>query len=318
MPTGARCLIFIIFAAVASSFPAFADPMRGIWVYKTELVMSSTEERAGLFEFCKERQITDLFWQVHFSPAGISPCTLENEELTRGFLREANARALRVHALTGDPSHTRREKHDRVLAYTDALIAFAGDSSPEARFHGLHLDIEPHGLPEWKGASGEAGSAVKVSLLTQWVAIHYLVAERLSESGTSLVLGSDIVFWLDKMNPDGSPVYPVTFRGVKKDPAKHLLDVVDHVAIMSYRDTAEGRNGIISLVGKTIDYADTTKARVFVGVKMADIGPEKESFFGQTETQMIAALKPVEETFRPHPGYAGLAFFHYEAYKVMP
>jgi len=242
---------------------------------------------------------------------------LRRQELT-GFLREANGRALRVHALTGDPSLIRREKHGRVLAYTDALIAFAGVSSPEARFHGLHFDIEPHGLPEWKTASGEAGSAVKVALLTQWVEIHYLVAERLSESGISLVLGSDIVFWLGKMNPDGSQVYPVTFRGVKKDPTKHHLEVVDHVAIMSHRDIAEGRNGILSLVGKTIDYTDTKEARLFVGVKMADIGPEKESFFGQTETDMIATLKPVEEAFRPHSSYAGLAFFHYEAYKVMP
>ena len=159
MPTIARRLFFFFFFVVLSpSFPSSASPMQGMWVYKTESVISSAEDQKGLFAFCKERQITDLFWQVHFSPA----------------------------------------------------------------------------------------------------------------------------------------------------------------AIMSYRDTAEGRNGIVSLVAKTINYADSTKARIFVGVKMADIGPEKESFFGQTEADMITALKPVEETFRPHSSYAGLAFFHYEAYKVMP
>ena len=68
------------------------------------------------------------------------------------------------------------------------------------------------------------------------------------------------------------------------------------------------------LVGHHLDFRlDGPKCWLTSG-----IGPEKESFFGQTETQMIAALKPVEETFRPHPSYTGLAFFHYEAYKVMP
>ena len=51
---------------------------------------------------------------------------------------------------------------------------------------------------------------------------------------------------------------------------------------------------------------------------MADIGPKLESFYGQTESQMMASLQTVDETYRPHPGYAGLAFFMYEAFKTMP
>ncbi len=87
---------------------------------------------------------------------------------------------------------------------------------------------------------------------------------------------------------------------------------------MSYRGIAEGRNGIIALVAKTIEHADTCNAKVFVGVKMADIGPKMETFYGQTETQMMTALKTVDDTYHPHPGYAGLAFFMYEAFKIMP
>jgi hypothetical protein len=87
---------------------------------------------------------------------------------------------------------------------------------------------------------------------------------------------------------------------------------------MSYRNTAEGRNGIVSLVARTIDYADTTKAKIFAGVKMADIGPPTEGFFGRSEEEMMAALQPVEAAYRSHQSYAGLAFFMYEAFKSMP
>ncbi len=193
-------------------------------------------------------------------------------------------------------------------------MAFNRYGPAEARFDGVHLDIEPHGLPQWK----KADIALKCDLLTQFVEVNHKAVARVRATDPGVVYGVDIVFWLDKTSPDGKAVYPVTYQGVTKDAAKHLLDVVDHVAIMSYRNTVDGKNGMVPLVAKTIAYADASKAKVFIGVKMADIGPKMESFYGQTEAQMMAALQPVDETYRPHPGYAGLAFFMFEAFKTMP
>ena len=67
-------------------------------------------------------------------------------------------------------------------------------------------------------------------------------------------------------------------------------------------------------------YADTVKPgrKVFVGVKMADIGSRNESFFGRTEQEMDVELRKVDDAFQQNPGYAGLAFFMYSAYKAMP
>jgi len=315
----ARVLLLRVLCGTLAILPAvrgFADetPMRGMWVYKTELVMISAEERESLFQFCRQRQITDLFWQVHFSSGTDNPSSLENEELIRVFLREAHRSSLRVHALTGDPSHARPEKHERLLSSAKALIEFNQRSAADTRFDGLHLDVEPHGLPDWKVAD----HGKKVELLAGFVALHYRISDYLRAADSSLILGTDVVFWLNKVNEDGSVVYPVKVRGVEKDPASHLLGLVDHLAIMSYRNTASGRNGIISLVGNTIKFADTTRAKVFVGVKMADMGLELETFHGRSEEEMMKVLAPVEETFRSNRSYAGLSFFHYEAFKVMP
>ncbi|MES2598454.1 MAG: hypothetical protein V4662_24175 [Verrucomicrobiota bacterium] len=303
------CLFSLVFTAAV--LPA-AD-MRGMWVYKTRDIASSPAECAQLFAFCEKRHITDLFWQVHFTKKEGDVRVLENAEIERTFLKQAHAHSLRVHALFGDPAHTLKAKHGVVLGSVDGVIAFNRESSADSRFDGVHLDIEPHGLARWKLAN----VSQKCDLLNQFVEVKHHVAKRLRETDAKLILGVDIVFWLDKANPDGSSAYPVSFNGVIKDAAKHLLDVVDHVAIMSYRDKAEGSNGIISLVAKTIASADATKAKVFVGVKMADIGPKMEGFFGQTETQMLKAVAPIDETYRSHPSYAGLAFFMYDAYETM-
>ena len=301
-------------ALVAPTLIAATPATRAMWVFKTEAIMASASEQNALFAFCGERGITDLFWQCHYEKTDGGGRSLKDAAVNRAFLRSAHAKAIRIHALGGDPSHALTKNHEHVMAMVDALLAFNRAGKPDERFDGMHPDIEPHALPQWKTADNSA----KCDLLTQFVTVNALAAERLRGGDASLAYGADIVFWLDKMKPDGAPVYPVTFRGKTKDAAKHLLDVVDNVGIMSYRNASEGRNGMIQLVANTIAYADTARGRAFVGVKMADIGPKMETFFGQTETEMMKALRPVDETYGSHRGYAGLAFFMYEAFKIMP
>lgn len=306
--------VLLVLYLMLSAPKLSAVEMRGMWIYKTDAIAASAEASDQLFDFCAKRHITDLFWQVHFARLDDGGRALKNADVTRAFLQRAHARSLRVHALFGDPSHALRAKHGIVFASVDGVNAFNRDGPTDAHFDGVHLDIEPHGLPQWK----KADVTLKCDLLSQFVEVNHKAVARVHAADPGLVYGVDIVFWLDKTTPEGEVAYPVEFQGVTKDAAKHLLDVVDHVAIMSYRGTAEGKNGIIPLVSKTIAYADTRKAKVFVGAKMADIGPKMEGFYGQTETQMMTTLKSVDDAYRPHVGYAGLAFFMYEAFTTMP
>ncbi len=271
MPT--HLLIGLLLLGMLPATKLSAAEMRGMWIYKTDAIAPSIEASDQLFDFCAKRHITDLFWQVHFAKLPEGARALENMDVTRAFLKRAHARSLRIHALFGDPSHTLKAKHAIVFASADGVIAFNRDGPIESRFDGVHLDIEPHGLPHWK----KADLAQKCDFLSQFVEVNHKAATRAHAADSRLIYGADIVFWLDKTDAKGQAVYPVTYEGVTKDAAKHLLDVVDHVAIMSYRNAAEGRNGIIELVAKTIAYADTRKAKVFVGVKMADIGLENHN-----------------------------------------
>ena len=286
-----------------------------MWVYEPELLLASPAARAELFQFCQPRQITDLFLQTHFERrAQNGPYQIADAAKMQSFLRDATKQGLRVHALAGDSDWALKANHEKVLARVDALAAFNAMADASARFSGLHFDIEPHALPEWKTASAEE----RRRLLADFVDLNARIVERLHARAPGTLYGADIAFWLDKVKEDGTPVYPVTFRGKTKDPTKHLLDMVDNLGLMSYRAKAEGSNGIISIVERSIAYADTAKGRAFVGVKMANVGSKMESFFGQTEQEMNTELRKVEGTYGRHRGYAGLAFFMYSAYKVMP
>ncbi len=304
-----KLLWLMMVAGLASA----AEPGDAMWVYKTEPLLTEGPERAELFAFCEERHISDLFWSVHFERKGRVQGVARAAEL-HAFIKAASAHGLHIHALTGDPSHVLVQNHDRVIERVDASVEFNHASPEDERLAGVHFDIEPHGLPQWKGATLEEKSA----LLTLFVEVNVKACERLRARAPHMLYGADITFWFDKTSPEGGPVYPVTFKGVTKDATKHLLDVADNVGIMSYRNTAEGPNGIIALVTKTITYADTAKGKAYVGVKMADIGPPMEGFYGQTEAAMQEALKPLRQGFAGHRGYVGIAYFMYGAYREMP
>ena len=295
-----------------------ATQTHAMWVYKTDVIMVNAKAKSELFSFCEARHIVDLFWQTHFVPvpgaAKGGAVVIPDVSSVRDFLRSATAHGLRIHTLSGDPSYVVPKNYARALARVDATLAFNRAAPDGERFAGVHFDVEPHGLKAWKAADNDA----RCELLTHLVEVSALAAERLHTQSPGIAFGADVTFWFDKTKADGSPVYPVTFRGVTKDATKHLLDLADNVGIMSYRNTAEGRNGITSLVRQTIAYADTAHGRAFVGVKMADIGPPMEGFFGSTEEEMMTALQPLKAAYETHRGYAGIAFFHYDAYRVMP
>lgn len=289
-----------------------------MWVYETDAIVSDPKAQSELFSFCAQRRIVDLFWQTRFTPVSAAsrfgPLLIPDAQALRRFIHAATGHGLRIHALSGDPSFTLPDKHERAIFRVDAILAFNRDAEPSERFSGVHFDIEPHGLKEWKGAP----LATKCQLLTHLVEVSVKMAERIRRESPDLAFGADVTWWFDKRNPDGSTAYPVTFRGVTKDATKHLLDVADNLGIMSYRNTVEGRNGIISLVSQTVPYAGQVGSRAFVGVKMADIGPSAESFFGSTESEMAAALQPLLQAYADQPGFAGIAYFMYEAYRLMP
>src|SRR3569623_253652 len=132
------------------------------------------------------------------------------------FIKAATARGLRIHALSGDPSHALPRNHDRVLQRVDASVEFNHAAPEDERLAGVHFDIEPPGLPEWKAASLDE----KCALLTQYVEVNIKACDRLRSLGAKMQYGADITFWFDKTQPGGEPTYPVTIKGVTKDAAR--------------------------------------------------------------------------------------------------
>lgn len=289
-------------------------PDRGLWVWETEPLLREADERRVFFEFCKAHGINVVAMQIATRGTGAGRQLDARAEWT-ALITEAHRRRMRVHALDGDPEFTRAAQHGTVLSIVNAVVAYNASVASAARFDGVHLDIEPQALPEWKDPKA------RESLLAEYLEINEGAAARARAAG--LLYGVDIPFWWHR--PDdvtGEPIGIVTFHGERKLVTEHLLGFVDNIGIMAYRNVAAGPDGIITLALDTIQRVERTRnVRAFVGIeteKVREGVPATITFAGKTVRDMREEIRVAEEALAPYSSFLGIAIHRYGSLRYMP
>ena len=299
-------------------FLAAADPQtkpdRGLWVWETAPLLREAGERQTFFEFCEAHGISIVAMQIATHGKGADRKLDARAEWT-ALITEAHRRRMRVHALDGDPKFARAAQHGTVLSIVNAVVAYNASVAPAARFDGMHLDIEPQALPEWKDPN------TREPLLAEFLEINQGAAARARAAG--LLYGVDIPFWWHV--PDdvtGEPLGIVTFHGERKLVTEHLLGFVDNIGIMAYRNVAAGPDGIITLALDTIQRVERTRnVRVFVGIeteKVREGVPATITFAGKTLRDMRKEISAAEATFARYSSFLGIAIHRYGSLREMP
>ncbi|NCC50354.1 MAG: hypothetical protein EOM20_03975 [Spartobacteria bacterium] len=248
----------------STATPENATPDRAInramWVWETEPLLDDPQEAADLFAFCRAHQVNELFLQLLYTYENDgSPdvrCIIRKPDLLRAFLRAAHEDGLRIHALDGHPEYVLRENHPKVLAQVDALLAFNEGDIAQEQLDGIHLDNEPYLLPGFE-------SVLQEDILRQYLELNAAIMARLREQGSAMVFGVDIPFWFDERPGECL----VTWNGQRKDAAKHILDIVDNIGIMDYRNFAGGADGMIKHAEQELAYAAQVNTPVYLGVE---------------------------------------------------
>src|SRR6185295_9282464 len=158
----------------------------------------------GLLKFCAEKKVTRLY--LMFSGK-------ETPKL-RDFVRQAREAKIQVHAMhPGDMA----EWLDAFPAKLDPkpILDWVDAALQTGLFDGIHLDIEPHGTPQWK--------THKMQL-----AAGYLDLIRRVRAKGKFTLSAAVPHnWdQDDLKIDGKPLID------------HVQDLLDWVSVMAYR----GRN----------------------------------------------------------------------------
>lgn len=177
---------------------------RAAWVW-SDHVMRDAGARDSLFAWARRHRIGRLYQHVE-------PLLLEDPEAVAAFLRHARSDGLIVEALLGDPAwiaapDSAMVRIDRLLGMHDRL----GSDTLAA----LHLDVEPHGLPDWTRRRAETVVAFQVLM------------ERVGtrRGGRTIPIHLDIPSWYNEVTLPGDSSASL---------AAWLFPRVEGVTVMAY------------------------------------------------------------------------------------
>ena len=142
-----------LFFGLLGSLPASGqspNPVHGLWVWKTASVLDEPHAAEAIRDFCRSEQINEVY--VSFPHAGKAADPARLEGRLAGLIRELHRVNIRTEALLSSTDADEPGEHrDKLLGHVREVIQFNGEH-PDARFDGIHLDIEPQQRPENKGA----------------------------------------------------------------------------------------------------------------------------------------------------------------------
>ncbi|NUR87240.1 MAG: fibronectin type III domain-containing protein [Nonomuraea sp.] len=245
---------------------------------------------------------------------GISPYAGRDViEDARPRLREliawAHARGMRVHATVAagtSPPYlgVLPQYRDRAVTEMERVLNYNLSSREDERFDGINVDIEPYILPWFRAEQPEPQ--------IQWLDTLRAMIERRDAAGSPLLFGPAIPRWLDTLQ--------IPYGGATKPLSEHIQDMSDYIAIMDYRDQAQGGAGIIAQAQNEIAYGKPLS--VVLGVETLDIAtsgdPATITFREEGRDAMEAELSQVYQAFAGSKAFAGVAMHHYESIRALP
>ncbi|QHZ57997.1 copper amine oxidase N-terminal domain-containing protein [Brevibacillus sp. NSP2.1] len=284
-----RNLVAITTSGHASAVPPASVPpapdstwqhRRSTWLWDASLLYTQQEQ---IIQFASEHQLSAIYLQID---RDIPPTVYQQ------FIRKAQEKQIAVEALEGRPQWAFPASHGELKAFINWVRAYNASVAAQERFAGLHFDIEPYILPEWKSNRDK--------IVQSWMDTVRLIEKDMRSSGLTLTL--DIPFWL----------HQVKVPGTDYSLSAWMLEKADAVVIMDYRNVALGNDGIIANAHPILREAATLKKQVIVAVETAPSAEGPHTSFHALPLQtMKTELQLAKEHLEHYASFAGFAIHDY-------
>lgn len=217
-------------------------------------------------------------------------------DVYRTFIREAGALGIEIHALGGKPYWALPDRQGEMYDFIYWVKAYNNSSRSAERFNGIHLDVEPYVLPQWRTDQD--------TLIGHWMdTLSGFVEEVKSDS--YLTTGADFPIWLDRfLVPDG--------KGDTTTLTDWFFGRLDQITLMAYIDNAPD---IVKAVTRELDQA--AGKPVIVGMETMDNDEANTSFYALGRSQLTGELNTVVQALSGHPSYAGYAIHEYDSWVML-
>ncbi len=260
-------LVFTESAEAAPPKPTGAAAAQGhrtlhksTWVWNTAELIAEPTCRDSLIKFLVGEGFDQVYLQLVEGSEAVGPPgeIAFDESDFRSLIAAFSVAGIDVFALDGYARYALPEYHEGVLRTVDRVINYNKSAEENERFFGIRYDIEPYLLPGFHGPSQE-------SIVGSFLDVVAEMSVRSRRAG--LVFGVDIPFWYDARSRYlGEPITAV-YGGERKPVSHHVIDLVDEIAIMAYRTSAYGADGVIRHSSDELAYATGVGKHVLVAVE---------------------------------------------------
>lgn len=290
--------------AIGSAHAAEPAGPRAIWTWEGESYALLDEEGAAAqgIAFLKAKAIGTIY--LYADAYRGRNLIASNPERYRRLLGRMHASGLKVYALLGS-GYLNTERYvlprhrEEAVAMLKRVLDYNRAAALDERFDGINLDIEPHILAEW--------STRKMELLANFVEMSDALMQVKRASGQDLPMGPAIPFWLDGIQLD--------WKGQRKPVSQHVQDIYDFVALMDYRDHADGGDGLVSHAMDELAYGEAIGRPVLIGIETMPNALKKVSFNHLGEADLERELAATSRSVGRMRSFGGYVVHHYAAYR---
>jgi hypothetical protein len=256
---------------------------QGTWIWDATIIKTDQDQ---ILQFARDNQLTAIYLQIDKDIP---------QPVYQNFIRRAKEKQIKVEALDGRPQWAFTYNQKQIKDFVSWVKTYNATVGSEERFEGLHFDIEPYVLAEWKTNNK--------LVIENWMENIRFIERETKGSGLKITL--DIPFWLHLVKiPDSN--YSLS---------AWLLEKVDTVVIMDYRNVALGNDGIVANAHTILREASTLKKKVIVAVETA---PSSEgaltTFYSLSTGAMKAELQIAKEKLSHYSSYEGFAIHDYKSW----
>ena len=232
----------------------------GVWWWNDQL------ESEKYLSFAQEHNITEIYY-----------CSSELGSVTSNFIKSANKKGISVYWLQGE--YEWLDNISSVSKKVEKYLKYQNDN-PNARFNGIHFDIEPHQNPEFKTRRQE--------LILNLIRL----ANQMKETYPNILFDYDIPFWLND---------EIYFNNVSKPAYEHMIDISNRIFVMSYRDTADK---IKDITKEELAYAASVNKKLILSVETSSNEGDNVSFLEEGKQVMMTQLNILKEEYGNSIGIA--------------
>lgn len=247
-----------------------------------------------------------------------------NEFYLAGFLSRAKQKGIEVYALFGQPSFAEAKNHVKANAIVKAILRY-NEAHPDAAFAGIQSDIEPY--YEFTGCGTTRPADLRV-MGPQYIAEienqRKLVDRYREETGRGLKLEAAIPFWYNipaQESSCGRKPLKIFFDGFDGTITDHVIRLTDSVAVMSYRNDDDGKDGVSGVARYVVDAAGrynrehNSHKKVIIGLETKKPGtrgviPKITIRMMTWKTLWTKILKRLGQRYRKRPTVDGVAYNH--------